>query len=234
MKKLKFSICFLVLLISSLSAFGQFGIGAQAVGTVWQSKINSKDVNPTFGLGFGVQAFYNIRPKLRVRLGADYIIGIQKKFEVDVTFNQNREPAYSSTVKTNNLAVCPDLQYAFYGSFDDAGVALYAFAGLDMNNYSYNISGAGYGGTVTGSGITQWNAYPFSSSGNYTGFTPHIGLGAEYGITESSRLFLELKYAYAGAVSNKVSASDPLLPDKYNPPYLGIDLGLRFGLHSKK
>lgn len=223
MKKTRFLIPFFTLLLLSSTAFGQFGFGAQVVSDMWQSKMNSLDVNPTSGYGLGLQAYYTLRPKMRLRLGANYVFGASKTFSVPPTYNQ--------TTNVNMFSASPDFQYALHGSFTDAGLALYAFAGIDINAYNYKISGTENGVVIdSSSGHISNVTFPFSSSGNYMGVTPHLGLGAEYGISEKARLFLELKYCFAAPVSDKISPTDVRLPDKYNPPYFGIDLGIRFGV----
>jgi hypothetical protein len=119
------------------------------------------------------------------------------------------------------MAVSPDLQYAFYGSFKRKSLAVFAFAGLDINNYHRNVSVTEVVLPYPG-GPSHSTSYYFSVSKKYTQFTPHAGLGAEYGVSENLRVFLELKYSF-GHIINSASI------DTYNPPYTGVDIGLRFG-----
>lgn len=225
MKKIRFSIFLSPLLLFSAPAFSQFGMGAQLTTEMWQSKINHIDANPTTGFGLGIQAFYNIKPKMRVKLGAEYTQGIPKTFTAGATYTQ--------TTTAGNFSISPDFQYALQGSFTKPGFAFYVFAGLDLNAYNYWVSGSESGMVTNGSGNIQSVTIDFKSSKNYMGFTPHLGLGAEYGLTENTRLSLELKYAFGSPVPSHVSDSDVHLTDEYNPSYAGIDLGLRFGFKGK-
>jgi opacity protein-like surface antigen len=210
----------------------QFGVGFNVGYVNWfENQGYTEDgqgtgfYSPKSGYSGGIEAFYMIKPKMRVNLALDvvrpvalqttqhYYLGSPSYVYVNIG-----HPAYLWRA---------DFQYDIVNDFKSNGLSLYALAGAAFNWYNYSTT---YGTIIPGSGGTTYTSTAPDQIKNYNGFSGSLGLGVEYAFSYSTHVFLEARACTGDKTHFNTSnlENDNFLPNNFNPMYSKIALGMRF------
>jgi hypothetical protein len=210
------------------SAKAQFGIGGQIALQNEASYTSYGYSSPAFNFGIGANAFYNLNDNWRIGGEVNYLFPSSKDQPIVFT-NSFLAFSATSTSKVSALNIPLSVSYAFLGNLNEEGFAMYGFLGVDLNMRTWK-------NTIAIGGASH------DTSHTYFGVTPHLGVGAEYGLNENLRIFADVRGSIGHSGINNLAADQdkynstgefPLLPDKYNPLFFGWNIGIRYMLGEK-